>query len=471
MCQPKQLQGRCAESYNLRERIRGPWRLVQQARRRPRSSAKGMKMCMSWFGRFCVAFVVCAFHFADHSRAWTAESENALRAGTAKVDITPGKPVTMSGYAGRKDVSTGVHDPLYARAVVLGSGGKRLVLVSTDLIGFYQTYQPIRDAICDRFELKPSELFLSGIHTHSAPTPTLNEDGHPNNREYTLELKAKLLQAIGQAIENVGPARTGTGRGYSPVGSNRREEQADGSVRLGRNPYGPADKEVLVMKLARPDGTPIAALFDYATHATSLGPGNLQISGDVLGLAAQFVEKILGQEVMAPVFAGASGDIDPWYRVLPSFETANGWIPEPELLGMLLGEEVVHVFRDTQTETGSAQIASELVTLELPAKQKQDSDKEDASRTRPLNVTAARVGNVGFIGVGCELLSEVGMAIKAGSPYEYTFVITHCNGSAGYLPPKHVYKEGGYEVDSSEFAPEAADILVKQALEMLYRLK
>ena len=199
------------------------------------------------------------------------------------------------------------------------------------------------------------------------------------------------------------------------------------------------------MKLATPDGAPVAALFDYATHATSLGPRNLQISGDVLGLAAQFVERILGPDVTAPVFAGASGDIDPWYRVLPSFETENGWIPEPELLGILLGEEVVHVFRNVETTLSTREIRTELATLELPAK---TSDRdEDAAPTKQLNVTVARIGDVAFVGAGCELLTEVGVAVKAESPYKHTFVITHCNGRAGYLPPKHLYDEGGYEVD------------------------
>jgi hypothetical protein len=427
---------------------------------------------MSCFGTTFLAAIVLVLHpFNGNSWAWSAEGGDSLRAGTAKVDITPGKPVRMSGYSGRKALSTDVHDQLYTRVVAFESGTRRLVLVSTDLIGFYQTYEPIRDAICDRYELKPSEIFLSGTHTHSGPTPTLSEEGHPNNLEYTQSLKAKLLEAIGQAIEMAGPVQMGAGRGYSPVGSNRREKQRDGSVRLGRNPYGPTDKEVLVMKLAKPDGTPIAALFDYATHATSLGPRNLQISGDVLGIAAQFVEKILGPDVTAPVFAGASGDIDPWYRVLPSFNTENGWIPEPELLGILLGEEVVHVFRDVETTSSKAEIATEFVTLELPGKEKDDTDENNDSSTKQLNVTVARVGDVGFVGVGCELLTEVGMAIKAGSPFDHTFLITHCNGRAGYLPPEHLYEEGGYEVDRTGFAPRAADVLVKESLRLLSGLK
>lgn len=431
-----------------------------------------MKSHMSRLGGMVLAAIVVVLHLpVAHSSIWAAEVDGLLRAGIAQVDITPDKPVKMSGYGSRKELSTGIHDRLYARVVAFESAGSRLVLVSTDLIGFYGTYEPIRDAICDQLDLKPCEIFLSSTHTHAAPTPTLSANGHPNNVEYTGMLRAKLLEATREAIENVKPIRMGVGRGYSPVGSNRREKQDDGSVRLGRNPYGPTDKEVLVMKLATPDGTPLGALFDYATHGTSLGPRNLQISSDVLGIAAQFVEKILGPGVTAPVFAGASGDIDPWYRVLPSFETEKGWIPEPELLGIMLGEEVVHVFRGIKTAPVKAEIRTAFATLELPAKKSRNRQGDEPSATKPLNVTVARIDDVGFVGLGCELLTEIGMAIKAGSPFEQTFVITHCNGSAGYLPPKHVYKDGGYEVSSTGFAPEAADILVERVHQMLDDLK
>ena len=100
-----------------------------------------VKLLMSWFGKTCLAAVVLVLHLSDgNSRAFSAEGEASLLAGIVKVDITPDKPVKMSGYSGRKGLSTGVHDPLYARVVVFESGTRRLVLVSTDLIGFYQTY-------------------------------------------------------------------------------------------------------------------------------------------------------------------------------------------------------------------------------------------------------------------------------------------------------------------------------------------
>jgi len=405
------------------------------------------------------------------------QSASSLRAGTAKIDITPEKPVKMAGYASRTELSQGVHDPLSARVVAFENNGKRLVLVSTDLIGFYDgTADYMTKAILEECKLEPSELFLSAIHTHSAPSPTINkEKGHPNNLEYTQGLKGKLIKAIRDALNDVGPVSVGSGVGYCPIGANRRElnisASGQSSIRLGRNPYGPTDKEVLVVKLAKPDGNAIAALFDYATHATCLGPRNYAISGDVLGLAEQFVEKILGDGKIAPAFAGASGNIDPWFRVLPAFNDEPGWIPEPVLLGTMLGEEIVHVYRGIETPAQQGgEINTAFTILKLPSKPSDESPKEKDLPPTQLALTAGRVGDIAFVGIGCEVLTEIGMAIKAASPYKHTFVIAHCNGAAGYLAPAQLHIEDGYEIRSSPFAPSAANIVVKQAVKMLHEL-
>jgi len=470
---------------------------------------RGSFLSLKRIGAIVIVFTVCLFLTASVVQskecAGVLRKESlGLRAGTAKIDITPKKSVKMAGYSARTGLSTGVHDPLSARVVAFEwdpisqkdgemgtqSNGKRLVLVSTDLIGFYNgTAEHLRKVILNEFELEPSELFLSAIHTHAGPSLTIDKkEGHPHNLEYTESLKAKLIEAIRKAFNNMSPVHIGAGIGYSPVGSNRRELRFDSagnsSIRLGHNPYGPTDKEVLVMKLTKPrshrdslrrtpdgaDGVVVAALFDYAIHATCLTGKNYIISGDVLGLAEQFVEKILGPDVIAPGFAGASGDINPWLRVLPAFKAEPGWIPEPVLLGTMLGEEVVRVFRDIGEVSAGGEIKTAFVTLELPGKAKNELTIEKDCPPTPLNITAARVGDIAFVGIGCEVLTEIGMSIKAASPYKHTFVITHCNGAAGYLPPKHLYIEGGYEIKSSPFAPQAADIVVKQATAMLYGL-
>jgi len=400
----------------------------------------------------------------------------ALQAGTAKIDITPKKPVKMAGYGSRTGLSTGVHDPLTARVIIFKNNGKRLVLVSSDIIGYYSgTAEDMRKDILNEFQLEPSELFLSAIHTHAGPALTLDkENGHPNNLEYTKQLKGKLIKLIREGLGNFESVKIGAGIGYSPVGSNRRQLVFDSSgnsqIKLGRNPYGPTDKEVLVLKMTNTGGKTIAALVDYATHATCLGGKNYTISGDVIGLAEQFVEKILGDDVITAAFAGASGNIDPWYRVLPEFNTEPGWVPEPVLLGTMLGEEAVHTFRDIDTLSDGGEIVTAFSALELPGKLPNETKIKKDTPPSPFNVTAARVGDIAFVGLSGEILTEIGMAIKAGSPYKHTFVVTHCNGETGYLPPEHLYIEGGYEVNSSRFAPKAADMVVKEAVKLLHEL-
>ena len=431
---------------------------------------------MSWVSsRFLTLLgCVCTLLFATDL---PARVDDTLLAGVATVDITPKQPVMLAGYGGRKELSQGVHDPLSARAVVFGYAGQRLVLVSTDILGFYNgTADAIRQAIIEKCRISPSSLFLCAIHTHSAPTPGLEgSEVHPNNIEYTAWLKQRLVDVVSEAMLHMAPVTIGFGTGASPVGTNRREVVLDKAgqrqIRLGRNPDIPIDREVQVLRIVRADRNELAAvLFDFATHSTSLGPRNMLISGDVHGLAEQFIEKHLGGGVVAPAFAGASGNIDPWCRVLPEFKTANGWIPEPVLLGTLLGEEVVNVADAIQKADVTGPIRSAMKTLDLPRKPAAPSQAK-ADKYSPFHLTVAHVGDVAFVGLGGEVFNELGQAIKAGSPFPHTLVFTHCNGTGGYVPIRSSYDEGGYEIKTTPFLPGAGEQLVQEALRALQELK
>jgi neutral ceramidase len=401
-----------------------------------------------------------------------------LRVGVARVDITPDQPVTMAGYGSRKDLSQGVHDPLSTRAVAFEQGGHRLVLVSTDSLGFYGgSADVLRKAVLEESGLQPAELFLSAIHTHSAPTVTFDlTRGHSNNVAYSKWLKQKLVEVVRTALTDLSPAQVGYGFGSSPVGANRREVSQDENgkpkIILGRNPEIPVDHQVQVLKVTRSGGDQLAAvLFDYATHSTSLGPSNYIISGDVHGLAEQFLERYLGHGVVAPGFAGTSGNIDPWYRILPGFKTTNGWVPETVLLGTLLGEEVAHVLEKIQRPATDTPIKTLFKTVRLPGKPKTDGTATGEAPTAPLNITAGRIGDIAFVGLGGEVFNEIGKAIKAASPFPCTVVITHCNGTGGYVPIETSYPEGGYEVESSPFAAGAGELIPQHVAAMLAELR
>lgn len=419
-----------------------------------------------------------------------AEEPPALRAGVAKQEITPAKPVTLAGYASRKDLSQGVHDPLAARVVAFEQGGKRLVLVAVDVLGFYGgSDKTVRQAILEGCRLAPSELFLSAIHTHAAPSVTLDERAHANNLVYTQALEKQLVGVIREALAKLAPAQIAVGIGASPVGVNRREPVIDANGRtnivLGRNPGVLTDREVQVLRVSRAgEDDPTAVLFAYPTHSTAMGPGNYLISGDIHGLAEQFIEKHVGKGLIAPAFAGASGDIDPWFRVVPKFDTANGWVPEAELMGTMLGEEVVGVSKRIKQPIAPGPVTTAFKTFMLPGKPEGENDPPRPSTSHevegkalreaaivPLNLTVGRVGDVAFVGLGGEIFNAIGREIKSRSPFKCTLVITHCNGSAGYLPTKDAYAEGGYEVRSSRFGPAAADDVIREVVRMLRELE
>ena len=81
------------------------------------------------------------------------------------------------------------------------------------------------------------------------------------------------------------------------------------------------------------------------------------------------------------------------------------------------------------------------------------------------------IGDTAFVGLGGEVFNEFGKAIKAASPFRTTFVMTHCNGAAGYMPTRPSYEEGGYEVQSSAFAPGAGQQMVEEVTRLLRELR
>jgi hypothetical protein len=213
-----------------------------------------------------------------------------------------------------------------------------------------------------------------------------------------------------------------------------------------------------------------AALFDFPCHSTSLGPRNYLVSGDIHGMAAQFLEQYLGGGAVAPEFAGASGDIDPWVRVLPTFRTDKGWVPEPVLMATLLGEEVARVFDGIKVATTNCPIKTASKTLVLPAKVASGSPVS-VDATSSFNIYVARLGDIAFVGLGGEVFNELGKTIKSNSPFRATFVLTHCNGAAGYVPTEASYPAGGYEVESSQFAAGSGEKIADEAVRMLKELQ
>src|SRR5579871_5667361 len=145
------------------------------------------------------------------------------KAGAAKVNITPEQLMWMSGYASRTKPAEGTLHPLFARALVLEDpAGTRAVLVSLDLVGIPR---PLSLDVCadlvHRYGLRREAIALASSHTHSGPVVRGNLETmfHLDDRqrqyvaEYRETLRAKIVAVVGEALQQLAPARLSWGQG------------------------------------------------------------------------------------------------------------------------------------------------------------------------------------------------------------------------------------------------------------------
>jgi neutral ceramidase len=296
----------------------------------------------------------------------------ALRAGVARVDITPPAGEQMWGYEDRRQPSTGTLDPLYARVLVLEAGSdsapRRLALVTLDL---GRSFGPgslarLRDAAKNSSGI--SCLLVAASHTHSAPVIRDEyRDAPPAWEQAALD---KIAHAIVEAAATLQPARIGVGTGAVYIGHNRLRVNPDGSVSwFERNPTriptAPVDPTVTVLRIDRADGTPLAALTNYACHPVVFGADNLRYSADFPGVMNRVVERELGGRAQSFFLQGAPGDINPYYAVTPIEQDAVG---RRDWTGERLGQEAARVAKEIHTlapDAPSIDFAESTITVRL----------------------------------------------------------------------------------------------------------
>jgi neutral ceramidase len=378
-----------------------------------------------------------------------------FRAAAAKVDITPKTPQWLMGYGARQ--STGVHDPIYHRIALIDDGSTQVVIVASDICVFSPgVYDEAAAEIRREFGLEPKQLWWTVTHTHSAPEvgpPGVYDvllkgrSDHEWSREYLAQVKSALRQGIAEARSKLGPARVATGVGRANANINRRAKDLDGTVSLGYNPDGPVDRQIGLLRLERPDGTPIALIANYAMHGTALGGQSMEISGDAPGAAAAYVEQKLNTPVL--YINGAAGNIAPIYTVLPSPRAAH--------LGefrVLLGD---HILAANAKLTGAADPKLRLLEkiVETPRRTGLGWPAElgayAGEGTVKIPVRFVSLGDTVLWGAPVELFCEIAMRVRDESPFRNTFFFGYTNGWLGYLPTAAAFAEGGYEPRTSPF--------------------
>jgi hypothetical protein len=87
-----------------------------------------------------------------------------------------------------------------------------------------------------------------------------------------------------------------------------------------------------------------------------------------------------------------------------------------------------------------------------------------------IDLITFRIGHLVLAGISGEVMNEIGTEIKKQSPYANTTIITHCNGSSGYICTDKAFPEGGYEVKVTHLMPGAEKPLTAKVLQMIQSL-
>jgi neutral ceramidase len=418
----------------------------------------------------------------------------AFRAGFASLPVTPPVPGPMGGYLAREGPSEGVHDDLWARAVVLESAGVKAGLVLADLVAAPRTLvDEVRREAAPRLGVSPENVVVAATHTHSGPAvPPFPPAADPH---YVSWVADTMADALSKADGDLSPARAGWA-----------EAAAEGMAANRRDPELPVDPSVRSIALWGEDGSLRGLLLNYACHPTVLGPSNRRISADFPGAATEALRASLGDGVWAAYAQGAAGDVS------CRFTRRGQTFEEVSRLGTIVGEAGLEgVDRAKSLADEPLLVASRSVSLparSFPPREETRARLEDARRraeevarsgAEPASlrlaeslvegytaelligerrevleteaeVTAIRLGDAALVALPGEPFTSVGRAIRERSPMQHTMVLGYSGGYIGYVPDRQAYASGGYEALVSWLEPTAADLLVDAAAGLLAEL-
>ena len=465
----------------------------------------------------CALALACLGPALPAERVRAAEGEGTIQAGVAVVDITPPLGYRMSGYF-RERLSTGVKNPLKAKALVLRQGGVRAAVVCCDIIGLAPAVSArARQAAAKATGIPAENILLAATHSHTGPlyfgalrkhfhdTAVAETGSDPRETvDYPALLAERIAAAIKEASADTRPVRleaaTAEQQGLS---FNRRFHMKDGSVRFNPgvlNPAivrvaGPIDPAVGIVTLRPPgDKHPLAALVNFALHLDTVG--GTEYAADYPYFVEQRLRETWGNGFTLLFGTGTCGDIN-------HVDVTKKERLKTDVIGRTLGETVANAPR---TPLAAPSLGVRSATVRVPLQAFSDDEiawAEEAIRkvgtrdlpfleqvraykilacemrradapdgkTMPIEVQVIRLApDAAVVGLPGEVFVDLGLAIKRASPFRTTLVIELCQDAPGYIPTEKAFREGSYETVNSRVAPGGGERMVETAARLLKEL-
>ena len=439
-----------------------------------------------------------------------------MKAGIAKLDITPALGANLNGYYRERPASR-VIEPLYVTALAFSDGENTALAISLDISEILQRdTDDIRKRVSDRTGLPFEAVFLACIHTHTAPVISEILGFFKRDPEYYQFFCDQVCNAAEAAIADMQEATASIARGKAEgIAFIRRMRMKDGNTRITvpkdqipeiANPVGVPDETVQLVKLQRPGAADIA-IVNFGCHPDVLGGTGICPDWPCYmrdALEGALVGEAEGKGVKVIFFNGAQGDVSHWNKMDP---VRRGGVTHSRHMGRVIAGAVLGIYTYTEpvpsdrvfyrqnmahvrVNKGTPEevaIAKQVDAAFLNNKEMSMLDTagfpfnvvmarkfirlEHRDPVIPLNVVCVGFGQVAFLGLPGEPFTEIGRQIKDSSPFAMTIPCCNANGSEGYFPTDGALLEEGYESSSSLFLPGVAPELVRVALITLHEVK
>jgi hypothetical protein len=450
--------------------------------------------------------------------------------GVASVDITPPSGFPRYGYP--PVMSTGIKDPLYAKAIVFKQGETVGSLVVCNLLGIPRDLSRIvREKASVKTGIPFHNISISATHTHTSPGITedfkeyalremagkLTEE---DEKSYFTDLINGITEAIITAFNNTGEVELMTGIGQAPgISFNRRYLMTDGRVRFnpGRNnpkivsPAGPVDPDVnFILFKPKNQNNYSASLTVFASHYVR---GGTEFSSDYPYFMQLRFNELLGDQHLSVFGLGACGNVN----TTDPFGPVKNEDQKVKEFGYILADAVNSKIPAANKDFPSLEIITK--TMYIPI---QDYTEEELAWSReegreqlynersfinhrrrlkisvwgvqppleklrmyeavapavsgepwriPVEIHVFKLSsNTAIVTMPGELFTEFGIDLKKRSPFANTMLIELANADIAYIPTIQGFKEGDYEAVNSRLVPGSGEKMIDAAVDILNEL-
>jgi len=419
----------------------------------------------------CGAAATAALSFGSSLVLGQGRTRTDLMAGSAETTITPTPVGTF--LIGPMKESTGVNDDLFARALVISDGKKRIAIVTMDFLGLDFSFNDLIAAeIESQTGIPRSKIMINCSHTHNAPlTIPWRKWEKKLDKPWHKTMPGKIAAVVSQAAGKLQKAKLSYGREPVQIGFNRRLPTEKGVV-MRPNPNGTVVPWVDVLCVEAADRCPIAVLISHAAHPVIIHGTSTMISADYPGFAVSTMRGNLGDEGVFMFAQGCGGNINGF--------PLRGGIAAAASAGEKLAGAAEKAVRNNGSRIQGNKLLDISSELTLPLQQPPPvqqckkllaNDPENDFKRELLQIAEGKkrpsmrfpirafavADELCIIGLPHEVFAEYQLFVDEISPFKHNMVFAYTNGCEGYLGTRKDYElgdRGGYET-----GPQGAPLL------------